>query len=471
MNDQDFGARPLDRARRLVVGHKWAARLHPGLRSALLALVEHDEQEDPRSPLQWTMKSPRQVAADLTRQGHRVGAHTVAVLLRDEGFTLPGTTETIGRQPDATAQFRYVNEQVRAHQGAADPVVSMDTKKVLVDQFKDAGRPWPPKGPPTATRMQDLPEDHVSKVVSHEVCDLAADTASVNAGTDRWVITFALGLIRCWWKAVGCSEYPRARRLLITAETGVPNRHRNNAWETELGVLAAETGLEITCCHLPPGTYKWSNVEHRLVSYLTMNWRGPLLTSHEVIVRTIAATTIRPGLRSRAEFDTTVDDPGIRIPDEQTNTLLLTRHDWHGDWNYTLHPQENCRAGHIPDSFGQPTPGLGWLCHPILTGLTAQEWDTTITTLMVLYGEQRETDLANRRGHPRLFGTGHAATIKILITVAVDATAAGHRRPSATRASPPYRSTVWLTWPLMSSRHSETLTTPALPSTAHRTVH
>ncbi len=200
---------------------------------------------------------------------------------------------------------------------------------------------------------------------------------------------------------------PQARRLLITADAGGSNGYRTRAWKAELAALAVETGLEISVCHFPPGTSKWNKVEHRLFSHITMNWRGRPLTSHEVIVQTIAATTTRAGLRVHAELDTGGYDTGIKVSDRQMDALPLTRHAWHGDWNYTLRPHAYDQAGGAPDPFDQPSPGLAWLCHPALTGLAASEWDTLLTTLMTLHGQQREADLDKRRGHrPRLAAPG-----------------------------------------------------------------
>jgi hypothetical protein len=198
-----------------------------------------------------------------------------------------------------------------------------------------------------------------------------------------------------------------ARRLLITADAGGSNGYRTRAWKAELAALALETGLEITCCHFPPGTSKWNKIEHRLFSAITMNWRGRPLTSHEVIVATIAATTTRTGLRVHAELDTSTYATGARISDAQMDALPLARHDWHGDWNYTLRPQDYDQISGAPDPFDQPSPALAWLCHPALTGLPAHRWDALITALMTLHERQRETALDQRRGHrPRRTAPG-----------------------------------------------------------------
>jgi hypothetical protein len=410
VDELDSGEEPLGRARRPGGGRKQAADLDPGLVPALLALVEPQERGDPMSPLRWTTKSTRALAGELTRQGHKVGADTVGDLLRAEGFSLQGNAKTIEgtRHPDRDAQFRYINEQVKARQATADPVISVDTKKKeLVGEFKNAGREWRPKGQPVAARTHDFPGDSAGKAVPYGVYDLTADAGWVNVGTDHDTAAFAVESIRRWWKAAGSSEYPAARRLLITADAGGSNGYRTRAWKAELAALAVETGLEITCCHFPPGTSKWNKVEHRLFSHITMNWRGRPLTSHEVIVNTIAATTTTTGLTVRAELDTGAYDTGIKISDRQMDALPLTRHDWHGDWNYTLRPEDYDPAAGIPDPFDRPSPDLAWLCHPALTGLPPRQWDALIAALTTLHDQQRETSLDKRRGHrPRLIAPG-----------------------------------------------------------------
>jgi hypothetical protein len=401
VDELDAGAEPLGRTRRPGGGRKRAAQLDPGLRPALLALVEPDERGDPVSPLRWTTKSTRKLAEELTGQGHRVGADTVADLLRAEGFSLQGNTKTIeGRQhPDRDAQFRYINEQVTGHQDSADPVVSVDTKKKeLVGQFANAGQEWRPRGEPVATHTHDFPDDSLGKAVPYGIYDLTADTGWVTVGTDHDTAAFAVESIRRWWNAAGRTDYPHARRLLITADAGGSNGYRTRAWKAELAALAVQTGLEITVCHFPPGTSKWNKVEHRLFCHITMNWRGRPLANHEVIVQTIAATTTRTGLRVHADLDTGTYHTGIRIPDHHMDALPLTRHDWHGDWNYTLHPEpyqivEPVDTRPPPD---QPSPEHAWLQHPAVTGLSPPDWNTLVTDLIALHASRHPT----RAGRP-----------------------------------------------------------------------
>jgi hypothetical protein len=402
VDELDAGAAPLGRVRRPGGGRKRVTQLDPGLRPALLALVEPDERGDPMSPLRWTTKSTRKLAQELTAQGHQVGADTVADLLRQEGFSLQANAKTIeGKQhPDRDAQFRYINEQVKDHQDSADPVISVDCKKKeKVGQFSNPGRQWRPKGEPVSTLTHDFPDDSLGKAVPYGIYDLATDTGWVNVGTDHDTAAFAVESIRRWWNTAGCSDYPHARRLLITADAGGSNSYRTRAWKAELAALAVQTGLAITVCHFPPGTSKWNKIEHRLFSHITMNWRGRPLSSHEVIVQTIAATTTRTGLRVHAQLDTDTYDTGVRISDRQHEALPVTRHDWHGDWNYTLRPEAYQHINTDPDPFDQPSPDLAWLAHPALTGLPTPQWDALIATLMTLHPRQREAQLDKRRGH------------------------------------------------------------------------
>ncbi|TVZ02311.1 ISAzo13 family transposase [Trebonia kvetii] len=421
VDEMDAGAEPLGRVRRPGGGRKRAADLDPGLLPALLALVEPDERGDPMSPLRWTTKSTRNLAGELTRQGHRVGADTVGDLLRAEGFSLQGNAKALEgqRHPDRDAQFRYINEQVKAHQDAADPVISVDTKKKeLVGQFANAGREWRPGGQPVLVNSHDFPQDSSGKAVPYGIYDIAGNSGWVSVGTDHDTAAFAVESVRRWWNAAGRDEYPQARRLLVTADAGGSNGYRTRAWKAELAALAAETGLEITVCHFPPGTSKWNKIEHRLFSHITMNWRGRPLTSHEVIVQAIAATTTRTGLRVRAELDDSTYETGVTVSGRQMDALPLTRHDWHGDWNYTLRAEPYDQDAGAPDPFDQPSPDLAWLCHPALTGLPAAEWGALTATLMTLHDQQREASLDKRRGHRPRIKAGQGTGRRPVLTLA-----------------------------------------------------
>src|SRR5512142_578493 len=450
VDELDSGAEPLGRARRPGGGRKRAADLDPGLRPALLALVEPQERGAPMSPLRWTTMSTRTLAAELARQGHKVSADTVGGLLRQEGFSLQGNAKTVEgkRHPDRDAQFRYINEQVRGHLAAKDPVVSVDAKKKeLVGEFKNSGREWRPKGEPAPVSTHDFPDRELGKAIPYGVYDLAVNAGWVNAGTGHDTAAFAVESIRRWWNAAGRGDYPRARRLLITADAGGSNGYRARAWKTELAALAAGTGLESTVCHLPPGTAKWNKIEHRLFSHITMNWRGRPLTSHEVIVNSIAATTPRTGLTVRAELDPGSYPTGTQISDAQMAAVPLSRHRFHGDWNYTIHP----RPGPPPPAAGAAgpgrlaggVPGHVMLSHPALTGMSRRHLDDLIAELAGPQETQREQARHRRRGtaRRRAAGAGPRARLtsadRILATVLYLrrlCTQAGSPRPSAKSA-------------------------------------
>ena len=410
----ESGQDPLGRVRRAGGGRRRQADVDPGLLPALLALVEPDVRGDPMSPLRWTTKSTRRLAAELTKRGHRVSADTVAALLKEEGFSLQANAKTLeGKQhPDRDAQFRYLNEQVRGHQDAGQPVISVDTKKKeLVGEFKNSGREWHPGGQPVRVSVHDFADPSLGKAVPYGIYDLAANAGWVNVGCDHDTAAFAVTSIRRWWHGQGKSTYPLATRLLITADAGGSNGYRTRAWKIELATLAAETGLTITVCHLPPSTSKWNKIEHRLFSHITMNWRGRPLTSHEVVVQSIAATTSRSGLRVHAELDTGTYPTGVRIGNADMAALPLTRHTFHGDWNYVLHP---ALVGTPPsdeplssDGLAPPSessdglaPPSEWnqsrLSDPALTGMSRQQLAALTAALAALH----EAQAGNGLGRP-----------------------------------------------------------------------
>ncbi|MFH9044563.1 ISAzo13 family transposase [Streptomyces sp. NPDC017966] len=426
----ESGRTPLGRVRRAGGGRKKATELNPGLRPALLALVEPDERGDPMSPLRWTTKSTRKLAAELTRQGHRVSADTVAGLLREEGFSLQANTKTIegAQHPDRDAQFRYLNEQARGHRDAGDPVISVDSKKKeLIGDYKNAGHEWRPAGQPVKVKTHDFP-GQAEKAIPYGIYDMAANTGWVIIGTDHDTAAFAVASIRRWWQARGRHDCPGARRLLITADGGGSNGYRTRGWKAHLADLAAETGLEITVCHLPPGTSKWNKIEHRLFSHITMNWRGRPLTSHEVMLQTIAATTSRTGLTVHAELDSGEYPTGIRISDEAIAALPITRHRFHGDWNYTFHPAGRQPRPDHPHQYGRPADGrhpltLHDLQHPELTGMPRKQLSDLTHTLIPRLEEHREQARHTARGGPRCIapGTGRKPVLtpadQILVTI------------------------------------------------------
>ena len=327
-------------------GRKRAEATDAGLVAALDKLVDPVTRGDPMSPLRWTSKSLRTLAKALQQQGHQVSEQIVRRLLREAGYSLQANAKTSegGQHPDRDAQFGYLNDQAQAHMDGGDAVVSVDTKKKeLVGEFKNGGREWHPAGHPEHVKVHDFIDKTLGKANPYGVYDVATNTGWVSVGTDHDTASFAVNTITRWWQQIGSSLHPHASRLLICADGGGSNGYRTRLWKTELAALAAATGLTITVCHLPPGTSKWNKIEHRLFSHISMNWRGRPLTSHEVIVETIAATTTQTGLTIHAELDTTEYPTGVKIADDDMKTLettgILTRHTFHGEWNYSLNPR------------------------------------------------------------------------------------------------------------------------------------
>lgn len=334
---------PAGRVRAPGAGRKPLTAADPGLGEALSALVDPSTRGDPMSPLLWTTKSTRHLAAALTAAGHPVSDRTVAKLLHAMGFSLQGNAKVIeGTQhADRDAQFRYLNDQVITHMGDGQPVVSVDTKKKeLVGDFKNPGREYQPSGAPERVKVHDFPGKDVGRAIPYGVYDVLANTGWVSVGTDHDTSAFAVATLRTWWETIGSARYPTAKRLLICADSGGSNGSRVRAWKIELAALAAATGLEITVCHLPPGTSKWNKIEHRLFAQITRNWAGRPLRTHQTIVDLIANTTTTTGLSVHCVLDTSEYPTGIRYTQAQVDALPLTPHDFHGEWNYTLTPPD-----------------------------------------------------------------------------------------------------------------------------------
>ena len=322
-------------------GRKKLADTDPELAAELTALVDPETRGDPMSPLVWTTKSTRHLAAALTVAGHRVSDRTVARMLRAMGFSLQANAKVIeGRQhEDRDAQFHYLNRCVGEHIAAGQPVISVDTKKKeLVGEFANGGREYQPKGSPVPTNVHDFMDKELGKAIPYGVYDVADNTGWVSVGTDHDTAAFAVQTLRRWWDTIGRRRYPHADRLLICADGGGSNGYRVRAWKIELAALATETGLAITVCHLPPGTSKWNKIEHRLFSQITMNWRGRPLESHRTIVDLISNTTTTTGLTVHCVLDTDQYPTGIKYAAKDVAALPITRHDFHGEWNYTVQP-------------------------------------------------------------------------------------------------------------------------------------
>jgi hypothetical protein len=343
----DDGTAPGEgRSRRAGGGRKRAESHDDGLVESFESLIDPATRGDPESPLRWTSKSVAALTRALQDKGHEVSEFVTRRLLRERGYSLQANAKTLegNQHADRDAQFGYLNDMVAGHLDAGDPVVSVDTKKKeLVGNYCNGGREWNPKGTPEQVKVHDFIDKTLGKANPYGVYDIAANTGWVSVGTDHDTAAFAVNTIATWWREVGKPMYPNATRLMISADGGGSNGYRTRLWKTELARFAADTGLTITVCHLPPGTSKWNKIEHRLFSHISMNWRGRPLTSHEVIVNTIAATTTSTGLTVRAELDTNKYPKGIEIDPKELKNLeeqgILTRHQFHGEWNYTMNPQ------------------------------------------------------------------------------------------------------------------------------------
>lgn len=323
-------------------GRKRVDETDPHITRVLRRLIEASTAGDPMSYLLWTNKSTRTLTEELARQGYAVSHVTVARCLRDLGYSLQANVKTIeGTQhPDRDAQFRYLNDQVRRFVRRHDPVVSVDTKKKeLVGSFQNRGRRWQPAGQPDRVNVHDFPHLGKGKAIPYGIYDEARDEAVVNVGITHETAEFAVESIRRWWRLLGRKSYPEARRLLICADAGGSNGTRLRAWKAHLQALADRLGIAITVCHFPPGTSKWNKVEHRLFSFISMNWRGQPLLSYEAVVNLIGGTTTTSGLRVKAVLDTAEYAPGEKITDDQMHALCLKPHAFHGDWNYTIEPR------------------------------------------------------------------------------------------------------------------------------------
>lgn len=341
-------ARKINRAetriRRKGAGRKRATDKDPGLVEDLDRLVDPTTRGDPESPLRWTCKSVRRLAEELRREGHAVSYQTVAELLHAMDYSLQANQKTLegSEHADRDEQFEHINRQARSYLKRGDPVISVDTKKKeLVGDFKNAGREWQVKGQPAAVRVHDfeIRQPEKGKVAPYGVYDLGQNVGWVSVGVDHDTAAFAVESIRRWWRLMGRPTYPHSKRLLITADSGGSNGARVRLWKWELQQLADETGLAISVCHFPPGTSKWNKIEHRLFSFISQNWRGRPLISHEVVINLIAGTTSRTGLTVKSDLDANTYPAGVKVTDRQMAELRLKRDTFHGDWNYSLLPR------------------------------------------------------------------------------------------------------------------------------------
>jgi len=339
MKELTAGVKVSDRVRAPGAGAKPLTETQPGLLAALDELVHPETRGNPMSLLRWTSKSTAKLAKELVGQGFTVSDDTVGRLLKMLRYSLqsPAKVKEGTAHPDRDGQFRYLHGLAREFTASGDPVISVDTKKKeLVGPFDNGGVEYQPEGQPERVNVHDFVDPELGRAIPYGIYDETNNEGWVSVGDVADTAEFAVNAIRSWWNQMGRHRFPAATRLLITADAGGSNGHRVRAWKASLAVLAAETGLEITVCHYPPGTSKWNRIEHRMFSFITMNWRGRPLTSYRTIIELIAATTTETGLRIRAERDAEWYATGIKITDTEMAALPLTRHDWHGDWNYTL---------------------------------------------------------------------------------------------------------------------------------------
>jgi hypothetical protein len=330
------------RQRRPGAGRKRADHLNPGLLRALTRLVEDSTAGDPMSPLRWTSKSTRTLAGELNRQGYDVSKDTVGRYLHELGYALQANVKTLDgpQHPDRDAQFRYLNRQVQTFFRSGDPVVSVDTKKKeLVGNFAQAGRTWRPSGQPEKTLTHDFIDQGEGKAVPYGAYDVRRDQGFVNVGVSHDTAEFAVASVRRWWRMMGRAAYPSAKRLLICADAGGSNGTRRRGWKAHLQRLSNNCGFPITVCHYPPGTSKWNKIEHRLFSFISMNWRGRPLVSYETVVNLIANTRTRSGLKVKAALDKRTYRKGKKVSTAAMKALNLHGHRFHPDWNYDLRPQ------------------------------------------------------------------------------------------------------------------------------------
>jgi transposase len=341
---QELREQPLaaGRVRRAGGGRKRAEQVEPSLLKRLERLVDPAIRGDPMSPLRWTSKSTRHLAGVLSEDGYAVSHETVGQLLRVLGYSLQGTAKTLegAQHPDRDSQFEYINRLTKRFLRRGWPVISVDTKKKeLVGPYQRAGREWQPQGRPEQVLVHDFIDPKVGKAIPYGVYDVGQDLGWVNVGVDHDTASFATQSIRRWWRSMGSPLYPCVQCLLICADGGGSNGYRSRLWKVELQQLATEAALEITACHLPPGTSKWNKIEHRLFSHITMNWRGRPLVSHDVVVNLIGTTKTTSGLHVKARLDKRKYPTGVEVSDEVMKALNLKPHPFHGEWNYTLAPQ------------------------------------------------------------------------------------------------------------------------------------
>jgi hypothetical protein len=344
-------AAPIDRIRRVGAGRKALTTTNPTLLVDLLGLVNPTERGDPMSPLRWTCKSLRRLAGELCAMGHKISHTVVGELLKSQKFSLQANSKTREGEShqDRDAQFTHINASVTRALAEKQPVISVDTKKKeLVGDFKNAGREWRPQGTPEEVRVHDFLDKELGRAVPYGIYDIASNSGWVSVGVDHDTAEFSVQTIRSWWCNVGSKRYPDTRYLTITADGGGSNGSRVRLWKRELQKLADELGIDIKLHHLPPGTSKWNKIEHRLFSFISLNWRATPLVSYRVIVDLISATTTDTGLTVQCELDTKAYPKGIVVTDQEMSQINIIRDEFHGEWNYTIRPRNRTDRAVIP---------------------------------------------------------------------------------------------------------------------------
>jgi hypothetical protein len=339
----ELGEKPVEnnRIRRIGAGRHALVAKDPALPELLESLVEPVSRGDPQSPLRWTCKSTRNIAKEIGRRTIAISHEKVAQLLRQLNYSLQGNRKTKegADHPDRDAQFRYINESVAKAMQKGTPVVSVDTKKKeLVGEYENKGRQWRKSKSPRLVNGHDFATPDLPRAYPYGIYDLRQNRGFVNVGTDHDTGAFAVASIRGWWRYEGKKMYPRADRLLITADGGGSNGYRLRLWKIKLQNMANETGLSIKVCHFPPGTSKWNKVEHRLFSFISSNWRGEPLSDYETVVRLIAHTTTSKGLAVTCRLDRRKYPSGIKVSDEEIKSVNIVPCEFHGEWNYTIKP-------------------------------------------------------------------------------------------------------------------------------------
>ena len=333
---------PVGKSRKKGGERKKAIDKYPGIKEELKKIIEPHTRGEPESALLWTSKSLRKISTELKEKGHTVSYRVVGEILKSEGFSLQANKKTDEGKthPDRNEQFLHIHQKVKKFQGEGEPVISIDAKKKeLIGNFKNNGKDWRPKGQPEETKVYDFPSDAEGKVTPYGVYDITNNKGWVSVGIDKDTSEFAVQSIRNWWSKMGKSHFKKPSKLLITADGGGSNGSRVRLWKKEIQDLANELNMDITICHFPPGTSKWNKIEHKLFSYISLNWRGKPLTSYEVVVKLIGSTTTASGLKVLSELDTNTYEKGIKVLDKDFNKINIEKDDFHGEWNYTIRPQ------------------------------------------------------------------------------------------------------------------------------------